>query len=411
MKRKPGSTAAGESAENVYSEPFTPSKMKFGLQSPKEVTAGTISTYILLLKSGLGLCAADRPHTSHDTTTANRIHRMGASAALIDIIESSESENITALAMWCLARVCRNVEIANDLLKQNLAKLLVTKGLKGTQRTAGIAGWCLGALICSDRIAETLTEMGFVPSLCENIDRCAKWSGTSPEDYSAAIYAVARISRSVRAAEVLAQSGWAEILASYLMTTNSPMVAFWSARAVGCLLGSDSGDIANVLLDAGVANGLVRLPSILAADEVEPLGGFAFAVQRLSSADWGGQARKTLVDAGIVEALLNAQITAADQRCPEVHIQLAYATARIADVGGAPVRKQIVNAGGVEILKRIESLTVRTDVQTACNLAVKSITGNLWSRNAASSKAALLHDWSGGCPDYLPECPVSVNTT
>ncbi|KAJ6457973.1 armadillo-type protein [Mycena sanguinolenta] len=418
MKRRPDTlpgtrTAASGSTENVYSEPLTPSKLqKFGLHSPKDVTAGTISTYILLLKSGLGsenvLVALG---LLIDPITANMIHRMGTAAALVEVIESSESENVIALAVWCIARLCRSVDIANDLLKQNLAKLLVTKGLKGTQRTACVAGWCFGALICSDRIAETLTEMGFIPSLCENISRCAEWSSASPEDHCAAMYAIARISRSVRATEVLAQSGWIQTLERYLMTTDSPMVAQWSARAAGCLLGQDSTDMATMLLDAGVVNGLARVPSILAADEVESLGAFAFALQRLSSADWGGQARKALVDAGIVEALLNAQIAVADQRCPELHIELAHTTARVADVGGAPVRKQIINAGGIEILKRVASLTIRNDVQAACNLAIKSVSGNLWSRNAASSKAALLHDWSGGCPYHLPDCPVAVNTT
>ncbi|KAF7351676.1 ARM repeat-containing protein [Mycena sanguinolenta] len=416
MKRKPSTLsgnriAASGSTENVYSEPLTPSKLqKFGLHSSKDVTAGTISTYILLLKSGLGsenvLVALG---LLIDPVTANMIHRMGASAALIEVIESSESENTIALAVWCITRVCRNAEIANDLLKQNLAKLLVTKGLKGTQRTACIAGWCLGALICSAKIAETLTEMGFIPSLCENIGRCAEWSCASPEDHCAAIYAIARISRSVRATEVLAQSGWIQTLERYLMTTDSPMVAQWSARAVGCLLGQDSTDMATMLLDAGVVKGLARLPSILLVDEVEPLEAFAFALQRLSSADWGGQARKALVDAGVVEALLSAQIAVADKRCPELHVELAHTTARVADVGGAPVRKQIINAGGVEILKRVSSLAIQNDVQEACNLAVKSVSGNLWSRNAASSKAALLHDWSGACPYYLPDCPVSVN--
>lgn len=204
------------------------------------------------------------------------------------------------------------------------------------------------------------------------------------------------------------------------------MVLLFSARAVGCLMGPDSRDMAKILLDAGVAKGLARLPRVLSPDEVEPLGSFAFAIQRFSFAEWGGETRKALVESGIVHSLLDAQSTAADEPCPEVHIDLAYAIALLGDVGGASIRKEIVNAGGIEILKRIGSSTARPDVAKACNVAVKSVTGNVWSRNAgesyipkssldqltgctASAKAALVHEWSGGCPDHLPECPVSVN--
>ncbi|KAJ7248719.1 armadillo-type protein [Mycena rebaudengoi] len=406
-----GSTPATSSAESVWSEstattsavltevneggkretidPVISKIQNVSLRLPKEVTTGTISTLIVLLKSGVRLenVLVALGMLSHDPVGANMMYRMGASATLIGIFDSEQSENVTVLALWCLARICRNVEIAKGLLKQNLAKLLVTKGLKGTQRTACVAGWCLGALICSDSIADTLTEMDFVPALCENMRHCSESSSTSPENYSAAIYAVARISRSIKAAKVLAQSGCANILARCLMTTDSPMVLLFSARAVGCLMGPDSRDMAKILLDAGVAKGLARLPRVLSPDEVEPLGSFAFAIQRFSFAEWGGETRKALVESGIVHSLLDAQSTAADEPCPE----------------------EIVNAGGIEILKRIGSSTARPDVAKACNVAVKSVTGNVWSRNAASAKAALVHEWSGGCPDHLPECPVSVN--
>ncbi|KAF7338934.1 ARM repeat-containing protein [Mycena venus] len=405
-----GSTAVTSSAESVCSGVTATGAVltKLTLELPKEVTTGTISTFILLLKSGLGLenVLVTLGMLSHDPIVANMMYCMGASATLIEIFDSTQSENVTALALWCLARICRNVEIANGLLKQNLAKLLVTKGLKGTQRTACVAGWCLGALICSDSIADTLTEMGFVPALCDNMRHCSEWSSTSPENYSAAIYAVARISRSIKAAKVLAQCGCPKILARCLMTTDSPMVLLFGARAVGCLMGPDSSDMAKALLDAGVARGLARLPRVLSTDEVEPLGSFAFAIQRFSFAEWGGETKKALVEAGIVDSLLYAQRTAADETCPEVHIELAYAIALLGDVGGASIRKKIVNAGGIEILKRVGSSAARPNVATACNVAVKSITGNVWSRNAASAKVALVHEWSRGCPDHLPECPV-----
>ncbi|KAF8175979.1 armadillo-type protein [Mycena galopus ATCC 62051] len=399
-----GSTAArSESAETVY--PLTPSKLqKFGVHSPKELTAGTIATYILLLKSNLGLenVLVALGMLIRDPITANKVHRMGASAALIEIFDTTPSEDNAALAVWCLTRVCRSDDIANGLLKLNLAKLLVTKGFKSGSRIACVAGWCLGALIRSDTLADTLTDMGFVPALCENVRRCA--DSSSPEEQSAAIYTVARIARSIKAAEALARSGCAAVLAQYLLTTESPMVLLWSARAVGCLLGPDSTDMATVLLEAGVGRGLGRLPSTLSAGEVDALEGFAFAIQRFCSAEWGGEARKALVDAGIVKSLLDAQRSAANEPRPEIHIEIAHALARVADVGGASIRKQIVNGGAIEILKRVGNPAARPDVAKACNLAAKSITGNLWSRNQASSKVALSHDWSVGCPEHLPDC-------
>ncbi|KAJ7347608.1 armadillo-type protein [Mycena albidolilacea] len=395
-----------EGVKREMCDPVSSKIQKFSFKLPKEVTTGTVSTLIVLLQSGVRLedVLVTLGMLSHDLIVANMMYSMGASATLIKIFDSAQSENVTALALWCLARICRSVEIADGLLKQNLAKLLVTKGLNGTQRIACVAGWCLGALICSDSIADTLTEMGFVPALCGNMRQCSESSSTSPEKYSAAIYAVARISRSITAAEVLAQSGCANILARCLMTTESPMVLLFSARAVGCLMGPDSSDMAKTLLDAGVAKGLARLPRVLSTDEVEPLGAFAFAIQRFSFAEWGGRPKKALVEGGIIDSLLHAEKTAADQPFPEVHIELAYAIALLGDVGGTSIRKQIVNAGGIEILKRIGSSTARPDVAKACSVAVKSVTGNVWSRNAA-----LVHEWTGGCPDHLPDCPVPVH--
>ncbi|KAJ6578577.1 armadillo-type protein [Mycena capillaripes] len=386
-----GNTAVKSSADSVWSEstattsdkremiePVSPKSQNFNLKLPKEVTTRTISTLIVLLKSGV------RPENvlvtlgmlSHDPVVANTMHCMGASATLIEIFDSAQSENVITLALWCLARICRTVEIANGLLKQNLPNLLVAKGLKGTQRIACGAGWCLGALIRSDSIADTLTEMGFVAALCENMRHCSESSSTSPENYSAAIYAVTRISRSTQAAKVLVQSGYANVLARCLMTTDNPMVLLYGARAVGCLMGPDSSDMAKMLLDAGAAEGLARLPRLLSTDEVEPLASFAFAIQRFSFAEWGGMARKVLGEAGIVDSLLDAQSIAADEPCPEVHIELAYAIALLSDVGGGSIRKQIVNAGGIEILKRIGSSAARPDVAKACkvdsNICVRS---------------------------------------
>jgi len=87
----------------------------------------------------------------------------------------------------------------------------------------------------------------------------------------------------------------------------------------------NSGDMAKALLDAGIATGLARIPSVLPAEEVEPLGSFAFAIQRFSCAEWGGGVRKVLVAAGVVDGLLAALRTASSEPYPQVHIELALA--------------------------------------------------------------------------------------
>lgn len=310
------------------------------------------------------------------------MHRT-STATLLEIVNAAQSENIAALAVWCLARMCRNVDIANGLLKLNIGRLLVTKGLRaGNWKTARVAAWCLGALIRTDSIADTLADMGLVPTLCEHMRRCSQSVNASPEDYSAVIYAVARLSRSIKIAKALANGGCAEMLAQSLNTAVDPQLLLWSARAVGCLMRPNSSDMAKALLDAGVARGLARLPSVLPAEEVEPLGAFAFAIQRFSCAEWGGGTRKALVDAGVVDSLLAALRTAADEAYPQVHIELANAIALLGDVGGTSIRKEIVNAGGIEILKRVGSSAARADVTKACNQAATSIVGNVWSRNA-----------------------------
>ncbi|KAJ7092531.1 armadillo-type protein [Mycena crocata] len=364
----------------------------------------------------------------HDPITANTIFRTSTASTLIQIFDAAQSEELATLAVWCLTRICRSAEVASGLLKENLAKLLVTKGLlNGPPRTARMSAWCIGALIRSDAIADSLADMGLVATLCEHLRRCTASTDASPEDYSAALYPVARISRSIKISKALAKGGCVEMLANLLMTAEHPQVLMWSARTVGCLMRPNSSDMAKMLLDAGIARGLARLPSMLPTEEVEPLGAFAFAIQRFSCAEWGGGVRKSLVEAGVVDALLAAMRTASDEPYPQVHIELAYAISLLGDVGGTSIRKEIVNAGGIEILKRVGASAARTDVTKACNLAATSVTGNVWSRNAgssalihwtsesrikiltlASAKAALAHEWSGGCPDHVPECPVPL---
>ncbi|KAF7334694.1 ARM repeat-containing protein [Mycena venus] len=338
--------------------------------------AGVVPTLILLMKT----CAVDgiRLETvllalgilTHDPISTKTISRTNSTATLIETVNAAQTENIVALTVWCLARICRNTEIANTLVKQNLGKLLMTKGLRAGWQTTRIAAWCLGVLIRSDSIADMLSDIGVVPSL-----------GLQRRD----LYAVVHISRSVKIAKALAKGGCMEMLAHCLDTSEDPGVLLWSARPVGDLMRPNSSDMAKVLLNAGVARELARFPSVLPTEEVQPLGAFAFAIQQFSCAKWGSGTRKALVDASVVDALLAALRTAADGLHPDIHIELANAIALLRDVGGTSIQKEIVNAGGIDILKRIGGLAVSADVTKACNQAATSITGNVWSQNAGSS--------------------------
>nr|GAT54379.1 predicted protein [Mycena chlorophos] len=389
------------------------------MRSPKDVqklvTAGLIPTLITLLKTraadGIGLepVLIALGLLVHDPITANTIFRTNSTATFIQILEAAQSDEIASLSVWCVTRMARSPEIANGLLKQGIAKVLVSKGLKGGPLTSRISAWCIGALVRSDAIADAMADSGMTNALSEHLRRVQASNVTGAEDRSATLYAVGRLSRSIKIAKALARGGTTEILAQILSTETEPRVLQFAARAVGCLMRPNSGDMAKTLLDAGIAKGLARLPSVLPHDELLPLGALAFAVQRFSCAEWGGGTRKALVDAGVVDSLLASLRTAADEAVPDVHIELAYAIALLSDVGGGAIRKEIVSAGGIDILKQIAaSPTVKPEVSKACNLAVTSITGNLWTRNAASAKAAMYHDWSSGMPDYVPECPLPL---
>jgi hypothetical protein len=131
------------------------------------------------------------------------------------------------------------------------------------------------------------------------------------------------------------------------------------------------------------------------------------------------------MEAGVVDALLAALRTASTEPYPSVHMELALAVGSLGDIGGGALRKEIINAGGVDILKQVAA-DGDPAVANACNIAVTAITGNLWSRTAgsefysvstmlfilisftANTKTAMNHNWAGGCPDHTPTCPVPL---
>ncbi|KAF9258925.1 ARM repeat-containing protein [Marasmius fiardii PR-910] len=351
-----------------------------------------------------------------DSVSANTIYRTDTTTTLIELFTTSESDDVAGLTLWILCRMSRTSEIAQGLIKTGLVKELVNRGLRGGLRAAALSAWCIGSLVHTDSIADNLADQHYIISDIVDHLRHTTNLGVSatPLDISSGLFAIARMARSIRLAKALAKAGCVDLLAYHLNNSTDPDVLKWSARAIGCLMRPNSSDMSKILLEKGVAGGLARMPRVLPQDEVEPLASFAFAIQRFSCAEWGGGTRKALVDAGVVDSLLAALRTAADEPYPQVHIELALAVSFLGDVGGSAIRKEIVNAGGVRILKEIakEAVTGKIgagrgdEVAKACNMAATSIAGNIWTRNAASAKTAMNHNWSGGCPEYHPPCPL-----
>ncbi|KAK0451365.1 uncharacterized protein EV420DRAFT_1560606 [Desarmillaria tabescens] len=394
-------------------------KVHFLAQSDKGaerlVTAGIIPTLIHLLKiraangEGLEIVLACLGLVAHDSISANTIFRTNTVNTLIELVISSLSQDVVTLAIWCLHRMCRTPEISTGLIKRNLVRILIERGIRSSLLTARMTAWCLGILIHTDAQADQLNDLGVIPEIVEYLRRASSDPSASPDDVSAALYAIARIARSIKLGKTLAKAGCVGWLSEHLASSTEPSILLWAARAVGCMMRPNSADISKILLDAGIAKGLARLPSVLPSDEVEPLGSFAFAVQRFGCAEWGSGTRKALVDAGVVDSLLDALRMVADEPKPQIHVEMALAVSFLGDIGGVAIRKEIISAGGITILKRVGA-NGSPEVAKACGMAVTSITGNLWTRNAASAKTAMTHNWIGGCPDYFAECPVVLMT-
>jgi len=360
----------------------------------KLITAGLVPTLIHLLKTraasgdgegvGLDLCLMALGALAHDTISSNTIFRTNTTTTLIELFTSSYSDEISALSIWCLTRICRSAEIAQGLIKAGLVKHLLMRGLRGGEGAARLSAWCIGALVHTDAIADILADMAVIPDLVDHLKNSSSSPTPQTDDVCSALFAVARMARSIKLSKILAKAGCIEPLAHHLNTSSDPMILDFTARAVGCLMRPNSSDMSRLLLDAGVAGGLARMPSVLPSNQVPPLASFAFAIQRFSCAEWGGGTRKALVEAGVVDSLLAALRTAADEPFPQVHIELALAVSFLGDVGGKDIRKEIVSAGGIKILKKVGAVG-SAEVSKACGMAVTSITGNIWTRNAGES--------------------------
>ena len=315
-----------------------------------------------------------------DPITANTIYRTNTTTTLIEIINSSDSDKTIALSVWCIIRICRSSEVAAGLIKQDLPSTLIRKGFTGNFKSSCLSSWCLGILALTDHLAEMLAARGVVNASVDHLRRITAGQAFGTEDRCAALYVIARLARSIPLAKSLVKAGCVPLIVHHLSTSEEPQILHWSARAIGCLMRPNASDIAKTLLDAGSAKALARLPRVLPVQEIEPIISFAFTIQRFSVAEWGAGTRKTLVEEGVVDSLLSVLRASVDVPYPKMQVELALAVSFLGDVGGSSIRKEIVRAGGIEILQRVA--TGKPEVSKACNLAITSITGNLWTRNA-----------------------------
>ncbi|CAE7180741.1 unnamed protein product [Rhizoctonia solani] len=338
---------------------------------------------------------------SHDLLSANSIIRSGTATLLAEFSKAAQLDPVRACLAWCLGRMIQSDDIAAKFIEDGLPDLLLNwlciSDSKDTQR---YSAWVLGTLARTDILAEKLVQKGVIPVLTSHLMKTAVPDADS-EDLCVALFGVARLARTIKCSKALAAAGSVEPMVRSLQQSLDPDVLNWSARAIGCHMRPNSSDMAQLLLWEGAAEGLARLPRSIPPEETEALGSFAFAVARFSCAEWGSGTRKALVRAGVVDALLSAlrAASAIHTTNPQVHAELAVAVSFLGDIGGSAIRKEIRDAGGVDILKKV-ARQGPPDVQKACEMAITVITGNVFTRSSASAKTAFIHDWSGGCPEY-----------
>ncbi|KAG9086482.1 hypothetical protein FRC06_003065 [Ceratobasidium sp. 370] len=376
-------------------------------QAKKLVEAGAVPTLIMQFKSlspngeGINHVILALGLLSHDLLSANSVVRTGTATMLMEISKAARDEPVRACSAWSLGRLVHSDDIATKFIRDGLPELLIAwMSTSKDKTTLRSCVWTLGTLARTDALAGKLVEAGAIPALATHLQQVAVTDADS-EDLGVALFGVARLARTIKFSKALAAVGSVSPMVRTLRQTLDPHVLNWSARAIGCHMRPNSADMAKILLGEGAADGLARLPRVIPSQETDALGSFAFAIARFSCAEWGSGTRKTLVQAGVVDALLSAlrAASAVPTTNPRVHAELAFAVSFLGDVGGSAIRKEIQDAGGIDILRQV-ARQGPPDVRKACETAITTITGNLFTRSSASTKTALTHDWSGGCPEY-----------
>ncbi|KAF8597690.1 ARM repeat-containing protein [Ceratobasidium sp. AG-I] len=319
---------------------------------------------------------------SHDLLSANCIVRTGTSHTLMEISKAARDDPVRACSAWCLGRMIQSDDIAARFIQDGLPELLINwMSVSQDKVTLRSCVWTIGMLARTDLLAGKLVDTGAIPALAAHLQQTAV-ANAEPEDLCVALFGVGRLARTIKFSKALAAAGSVEPTVRTLGTALNPDVLNWSARAIGCHMRPNSADMAKILLWDGAADGLARLPRVIPVHETDALGSFAFAIARFSCAEWGSGTRKALVQAGVVDALLSALRAASvvPTTNPRVHSELAFAVSFLGDVGGAAIRKEIQDAGGVDILRKV-ARQGPPDVRKACETAITTITGNIFTRS------------------------------
>lgn len=321
----------------------------------------------------------------HDLLSANSIVRTGTSGTLMEISKAAREDPVRACSAWCLGRMIQSDDIATKFIRDGLPELLISwMSVSKDKATLRSCVWTLGTLARSDALAGKLVDAGAIPALATHLQTSAT-TDADPEDVGVALFGVGRLARTIKFSKALAAAGSVEPMVRTLRQTLNPDLLNWSARAIGCHMRPNSADMAKILLREGAADGLARLPRVIPAQETDALGSFAFAIARFSCAEWGSGTRKTLVQAGVVDALLSAlrAASAVPTTNPRVHAELAFAVSFLGDVGGSAIRKEIQDAGGIDILRQV-ARQGPPDVRKACETAITTITGNVFTRSSGT---------------------------
>lgn len=93
----------------------------------------------------------------------------------------------------------------------------------------------------------------------------------------------------------------------------------------------------------------------------------------------------------MVDSILAALRTVAYKPCHDVQIELALAISLLGDVGGGSIRKELVNAGAITILKTIGKRN--PEVAKVANMAKTSLAGNIWTRNAGKRHCSSFYSY------------------
>ncbi|KAG9024880.1 hypothetical protein FRB95_010941 [Tulasnella sp. JGI-2019a] len=157
-------------------------------EAQRFITAGIVPTLILLVKAravdgvGIEIALKTLGMLAHDSLSSNTIFRTNTASILLEIVDSSDHEDAIALSLWCLSRISRGSEVAAGLVRKDIVSVLLRKGISRSPSTAQIASWCLGNLVYTDAMAETLVAQGAAPIMVDHLRKTLSSPSSQPDD-------------------------------------------------------------------------------------------------------------------------------------------------------------------------------------------------------------------------------------